>query len=407
MEKKKNSALGFIFVVVLLDVLSFGVTIPVLPALLKEMMDGDTVKAATLFGYFGTAWALMQFIFSPIMGALSDRFGRRSVLLISCFGLGFDYIFMALAPSWQWLMVGRIISGITAASFSTAGAYIADVTPPEKRSASYGLLGAAFGLGFVLGPAFGGMLGYYSERLPFWVAAGLTLANACYGYFVLPESLSKENRRAFSWSRANPVGSLKLLNRHATLLGLAAVGFIYQLAHQVLQSVFVLYTQYRYEWTSWTVGFTLGVVGVCSVLVQGGLVRPLVGLFGERKMLLTAILFGAAGFAAFGFAKTGVAMWASIPILAGMGFFMPSCQGLMTRRVGPDEHGQLQGTMSSLSGIAGMFGPTLFTSIFSWSIASENEWKQPGMAFYMAALLMIVAWPIAFMATKSSTRLSS
>src|ERR1043166_2737012 len=245
--KGRSAALAFIFVTVVLDVLAMGVIIPVLPKLVENFLKGDTARAAAIYGLFGTTWAAMQFVFAPVLGVLSDRYGRRRVILASNFGLGLDYIVMAIAPTLGWLFVGRIFSGITGASFTTAYAYIADVTPSEKRAASYGMLGAAFGLGFVLGPAFGGLLGGINPRLPFWVAAGLTLVNAMYGLFVLPESLPLDRRRPVNWKRANPIGSLKLLRSHHELFGLATVLFIFYLAHQVLPSVFVLYTSYRYE----------------------------------------------------------------------------------------------------------------------------------------------------------------
>ena len=243
--RRNRAAQAFIFVTVALDVLAMGIVIPVLPKLVEAFLGGNTARAAEVFGVFGTVWSLMQFVCSPVLGVLSDRFGRRPVILLSNFGLGFDYILMALAPTVRWLFVGRVISGITGASFTTAGAYIADVTPPEKRAAGFGMIGAAWGLGFVLGPALGGLLGEVSPRLPFWVAAGMTLLNAMYGLFVLPESLPPERRRAFSWRRANPVGSLTLLRSHHELFGLAGVNILYFLAHQALPSVFVLYTGYR------------------------------------------------------------------------------------------------------------------------------------------------------------------
>src|SRR5262245_65236885 len=265
-------------------------------------MGGDTARAAEIFGLFGTVWALMQFIFSPLLGALSDRFGRRPVILLSCLGLGLDYILMALAPTLWWLFVGRVISGITAASFATAGAYIADVTPPEKRAASFGMIGAAWGLGFIMGPALGGLLGVVNPRLPFWVAAGLTLLNALYGLFVLPESLAPENRKGFSLRRANPVGSLVLLRSHPELLGLSSVNFTYMLAHQVLPSVFVLYTSFRYGWSERATGLSLAFIGVFNIIVQAGLVKRIVARFGERRALLAGLLCGGAGSAIYGLA---------------------------------------------------------------------------------------------------------
>ena len=243
---RPNGALAFIFVTVLIDMLAFGMIIPVLPILVQDFVGGDPVRGAEMYGLFGTAWALMQFIFSPVQGSLSDRFGRRLVILISCAGLGLDFVLMALAPNLWWLLAGRLISGIAAASFSTSAAYISDVTLPEKRAAAFGIIGAAFGVGFVLGPAIGGLLGSISPRLPFWASAFMALANVCWGFFVLPESLPADKRVPFSWKSANPLGSLKLLRSHPTLAGLAASFFLMNLAHVVLPSVTVLYLHYRY-----------------------------------------------------------------------------------------------------------------------------------------------------------------
>lgn len=397
-KEPKRAAVMFIFVTVLLDVLSLGVIIPVLPKLIEQdFLGGNTASAAMYTGWFGTTWALMQFLFSPVLGSLSDKFGRRRVILISCAGLGLDYILMALAPSLMWLFVGRIISGITAASFSTAGAYIADVTPPEKRAASYGLFGAAWGIGFVVGPAVGGLLGDFGLRVPFWVAAGLTLLNAAYGYFVLPESLAPENRSEFSWRKANPLGSLKLLRSHPELLGLACVLLLYQIAHQVFPSVFVLYAGHRYEWGPKTVGLTLMVVGLLGVLMQGFIVRRTASKLGEWRMLFIALAFGAFGYGIYGLAQTGWMFWGAIPVFSLVGYFSPAIQGLMTRRVSASEQGQLQGANSSLMGIAGMAGPVIFTTIFAAGIAEGTSVKLPGAPFLLATLLHVIAIVLAIM----------
>jgi len=398
----RRPAIIFIFITVVLDVLALGIVIPVLPLLVEEFLGGDTQRAATMFGLFGTAWALMQFVFAPILGALSDRFGRRPVILISCAGLGLDYVLMALAPSLAWLFVGRVISGITAASFSTAGAYIADVTPVEKRAAGFGMIGAAFGLGFVLGPAMGGILGAVDPRLPFWVAAALALTNAAYGYFVLPESLPPEERKSFSWSRVNPLGSLRLLRSHTELFGIATVSVFYHLAHHVLPSVFVLYGAYRYGWDARATGLTLAVVGVVSVIVQGGLVRPLVARFGERAMMLTGLACGAVGFVVYALAETGAAFWLGIPIFGLMGLYGPSAQGLMTRHVRPSEQGQLQGINSSFMGLTGIIGPGLFTLTFAAFIGRYEGWHLPGAPFLLAAAMMVSAFAIGWRVTKET-----
>ncbi len=398
---RRRSAFTFIFIVVTLDMLSLGMILPVLPKLVENFLGGDTARAAEIFGLFGTAWALMQFFFSPILGSLSDRYGRRPVILLACFGLGLDYILMALAPNLWWLFAGRIISGITASNISTSYAYIADVTPPEKRAASFGLLGAAFGLGFILGPALGGVLGVVDPRMPFWVAAGLSLANALYGLFVLPESLPPERRMAFSWSRANPIGSLVLLRSHPELSGLAVVEFLVNLAHAVLTSVFVLYAGYRYGWDEQTVGLTLAVVGVCAVVVQAGLIGPVVKMFGERNAMLIGLAGGIAGFLVFGLAETGTQFFIGIPILSLWGIAGAAAIGLMTRRVSASEQGQLQGANSSIQGIANLVGPYLFALTFSYFIGAGTRLHLPGAPFLLAALLLVVAAVVAWHATRA------
>ncbi len=398
---RRQAAIAFIFITVVLDVLAMGIIIPILPRLIQDFLQGDTARAAEMFGVFATVWALMQFFCSPIIGMLSDRFGRRRVILLSNFGLGLDYMVMALAPTIGWLFVGRVISGITGASFTTAGAYIADITPKEKRAASYGILGAAWGLGFVLGPALGGILGGVNPRLPFWVASGLTLVNALYGLIVLPESLPPEKRTPrFVWAKANPLGSLKLLRSHHELFGLATVNFLYYLSHQVLQSVFVLYVGYRYNWSARAVGLTLAAIGIGSVIVQGGLVRPVVARIGDRRALFVGLVFGAIGFACWGLAPTGILFLAAIPIGSLMGFYGPAAQGLMTHRVSASEQGQLQGANSSVQGIAGLVGPGLFTWIFAHFISTGSSWQLPGAPFLLGSLLLLTALLLAFRVTR-------
>jgi len=392
----RKATLTFIFILVALDVLALGIIIPVLPKLVESFMGGDTARAAEVFGLFGTAWSLMQFFFMPLLGMLSDRFGRRPVILISCLGMGLDYFFMALAPSLVLLFIGRLISGITAASISTAFAYIADVTPPEKRAGAFGMVGAAFGLGFVIGPALGGVLGNVDPRLPFWVAGAMAMLNAAYGLFVLPESLPPEKRAtSFNWKRANPLGSLKLLRSHRELFGLASVLFLMNLAHMVLPSVAVLYMGYRYGWGALAVGLVLAGVGVCAVIVQGGLIKPVVKRIGERRSMAVGLLFGVAGFVIYGVAPTGILFLAAIPVMSLWGLAGPSVQALMTKHVGPSEQGQLQGATASLVSIAGVFGPTLFTQTFAMTITTF-----PGAAFVMAGALLLAAAIVGWRATK-------
>ena len=377
-REPRRAAVFFILVTVVLDMLSFGIIIPVLPKLVEDFLGGDTAQAAEMYGLMGTAWALMQFVCSPIQGALSDRFGRRPVVLLSNVGLGLDFILMALAPNLAWLFAGRVISGIASSSFSTAGAYIADVTLPEKRAEAFGLMGAAFGLGFVLGPAVGGLLGAVDPRWPFWGAAATSLLNACYGFFVLPESLAPDKRASFRWQRANPVGSLVLLRSHHELFGLATASFLMNLAHVVLPSVAVLYLGYRYGWGASAVGFTLAAVGICAMVVQGALVKPITARLGERRTMLTGLLCGAAGFFIYGLAPTPALYCLGIPVMAFWGLAGPSAQVFMTRRVTASDQGQLQGAIASLTGIAGLIGPSLFTQTFALFIGSQTGWHLPG-----------------------------
>jgi DHA1 family tetracycline resistance protein-like MFS transporter len=379
--------------------LALGMIIPVLPRLVVDFLGGDTARAAQIFGVFATAWALMQFVFSPVQGALSDRFGRRPLILMSNFGLGLDYILMALAPTLLWLFVGRVISGITSASISTAYAYIADVTPGEKRAARFGLLGVAFGAGFVFGPALGGLAGTISPRLPFWIAAALSLANACYGLLVLPESLPVARRAGLAWRRANPFGALVLLRSRPQLSALATVGFLSNLAHASLPSISVLYMQYRYGWDERTVGFTMAGVGLCAMIVQGGLIGRTVQRFGERTTLIMGLGFGVAGFTVFGLAPSGVIFWSGIPLLSLWGFASPSALGLMSRQVSGSEQGRLQGANASLMGVANMLGPGLFTQVFALFIGAGSAWHLPGAGFLLAAVLLLVAAAVALRAT--------
>ncbi len=377
-----------------MDIVALGIIIPVLPKLVERFLAGDTARAAEVYGVFGTGWSVMQFVFMPILGMLSDRFGRRPVILISCFGMGLDYFIMALAPDLTWLFVGRLVSGITAASMSTGFAYIADVTPPEKRAGAFGIMGAAFGVGFVIGPALGGLLGEIDPRLPFWVAGTLALVNAAYGYFVLPESLPPERRVPFAWSRANPLGALRLLRSHPELFGLASVLFLMNLAHMVLPSVAVLYMGYRYGWGELAVGLVLAGVGVFAMIVQGALVRKVVPRIGERNALAVGLVFGTLGFLIYGLAPTGWLFLAAVPVMSLWGFAGPSAQSLMTQHVSASEQGQLQGATAGLVSLAGIFGPGLFTQTFAATIQ-----PMPGAVFILAGLMLVIALAIGWRAT--------
>ena len=396
----RRAALAFVFVTVLLDILAFGMIIPVLPHLLASFLEGNLARTAIVHGLFASSFMVMQFVFSPVQGALSDRFGRRPVILLSNLGLGLDFLLMAVAQTLPLLFIGRVLSGITSASFSTANAYIADVTAPADRAAAYGKLGMAFGIGFVLAPAVGGLIGDANPRLPFWIAAGLSLANFCYGYFVLPESLPPDRRSPFSWRRANPVASLSFLSHHPEVFALAGVVFLMQLAHIVYPSVFVLYSDYRFDWGAKTVGFTLAGVGVLSIIVQGGLIKRFIKAFGERRTLLLGLAFGTTGFVLYGLAPSGAWFWAAMPVAALWGIATPAAQALMTRQVSPTEQGRLQGSIVSLSSVAGILGPTIFTRAFSdaASRGPHNPWV--GITFWLAAAMLAAGLLLAWRATR-------
>jgi DHA1 family tetracycline resistance protein-like MFS transporter len=388
--KPRQAAVIFILVTVTLDMLAIGLIAPVLPKLVLDFLGGDAPGAAKMFGIFGTVFALMQFVFSPVLGVLSDRFGRRPVILLSNLGLGLDYIVMALAPTVGWLFLGRMISGITAASISTGMAYIADVVPREKRAGAFGLIGAAFGVGFVLGPALGGILGNANPRLPFWVAAGLSLANWLYGFFFVPESLPLERRKAFTLRRANPVGSLVLLRSHPELFQLATIQFIGYLAHEVF-NVWALYAIYRYAWSAGSIGTSLALAGICTAVISAGLVRPIVARIGERRTLYLGQFFGGLGVLMAGLARTGAVYLGSIPIISIWNISSPAANGMMTHRVSESEQGELQGAISSLRAIAMMLGPGLFTFTFAFFIDQGKGWNVPGAPWYLGAFLLFVA----------------
>jgi DHA1 family tetracycline resistance protein-like MFS transporter len=396
----RRAAATFIFFTVTLDMLALGMIAPVLPRLIEGFLHGDTSSAARMLGLFGTVFAAMQFFFSPIVGSLSDRFGRRPVVLLSNFGLGLDYVLMAWAPALNWLFLGRIISGLTSSSIPTAMAYMADVTPRERRAAAFGMLNAAFGVGFVLGPAVGGLLGNINPRLPFWVAASLSLINGLYGLFVLPESLSKENRSPFSWTRANPVGSLTLL-RHGGMIGIASILLLGYIAQQVLMNVYVIYDDYRYHWTNRTVGLSLAVVGVFTVIYGAFLIKPVVAKLGERGAMTIGLIGGALGYSMIGSSKTGLLVWIGIPFLNLMSFTWPSAQSLLSRKTSPSEQGQLQGAINGLRGIAGLVGPGFFTYIFSKSIGVGAIISMPGAPFYIAASMLLTGLIVTQYATRT------
>jgi MFS transporter, DHA1 family, tetracycline resistance protein len=387
----RKAALAFIFVTVLIDILAFGVLIPVLPDLVREFTGGDFAEAAKWVGTFGTLFAAIQFISSPIQGTLSDRFGRRPVILLSCLGLGADFVLMALAKSIGWLLAARCFSGALSASFTTANAYIADVTAPEKRAQAYGMLGAAFGVGFIIGPLLGSVLGSWDLRAPFWFAGILALANFVYGWFVLPESLPPEKRTPrFDWKHANPIGSLGMLVKFPQVFGLAAVVLVTNFAHYVYPSVAVLFTEYRFHWTQIQVGGMLALVGVCSAIVQGVLVGKLVPVLGERRTLLFGLACGVIGFVIFGFAGASWMFLAGLPVSALWGLAGPATQSLITKHVSADAQGRLQGALMSLVSLVGIFAPWAFANTFSLFISDHAPFHLPGAPWLLAALLLFI-----------------
>lgn len=391
----RKAGFGFIFAVALMNSISFGIMIPILPNLVKQFTGGDTAAAAEWGVLFGVCWGLMQFICGPILGLMSDRWGRRPVLLISLFGLAVDFLFMAFAPTLWWLFLGRILNGMTAASFSTANAYLVDVTEPAERAKVFGWMSSAFSFGFIFGPAIGGILGEIDLRVPFLAAAGLTMINWLYGVFILPESLPPEKRvKTFDWSKANPLGSLRLLRSSPGLLGLAGIGFLFQFSHTVLPAIFVLYAGYRYGWTPSIMGYTFVATGVAGVIVQSLLIAPVVKRIGERNAVLLGAAAGAIGFIWYGWAPTGLTYLLAVPVFAFTGFLMPGLQGLMTRRVAPHQQGQLQGANQSLMGVASILGPVLFGMVFAWSIRHEG-FHMPGLAIFLAAGLLVLAFLLA------------
>lgn len=388
----RKAALAFIFITVLIDVIAFGVIIPVLPHLVQDMVGGDLSTAAYWTGVFAFAFSFVQFFCTPIQGALSDRFGRRPVILLSCLGLAADFVFMALAPSLAWLFVGRLLSAATSASFSTANAYIADVVPAEQRAKSFGMIGAAFGLGFIVGPLIGGVLGGIDHRLPFWCAAGLALLNFLYGLFVLPESLPRERRTArFDWTHARPMGGVRMLLEHPRIWGLVAVVFIANFAHYVYPSTFVLFADAAFGWKEKQAGYALAAVGVCSVIVNVALVGRLVKALGERRAMLLGLACGTTGFVLYGLAGEGWVFLLGLPISALWAVAGPATMALITRQVPADEQGRIQGSLGSLVSLAGIMAPALFAGSFGFFIGPRAPVHLPGVAFLIAGALLALA----------------
>ena len=397
MLNKFQAAKTFIFITVLLDMLALGIIIPVFQPLILGFERGNFADTALISGVFATIFAIVQFFVSPILGVLSDRFGRRPIVLLSNLGTSFDYAVLALAPNLWWLFVGRIISGATTASISVASAYMADVTPPEKRAGAYGMLSAAFGIGFVVGPAIGGILGAHDPRLPFWVAGALSMVNFLYGLLVLPESLPRDRRNAFSWERANPLGSIRMLRRHPELSGLSVVNLLGYVAHEAMPQLFVLYTLYAYKWTMQTVGIALAAVGVLTILVSAFVIQPVVDRFGERRAVFVGLFFGGVGF--FLYSGNEIVFWFAMAVNMLWMIASSSSQALMSRRVDPNEQGELQGAINMLRSVGMLIGPLLFSGAFAYVTSASHPWKAPGSPFYIAGALLLVSLVVAVRVT--------
>ncbi|MGI4873688.1 MAG: TCR/Tet family MFS transporter [Janthinobacterium lividum] len=395
MSPKRPAALAFIFVTILIDVIGLGVIIPVVPKLIEQLTGAGVSRASQVAGWLAFAYAGVQFCSAPVMGALSDRFGRRPVLLASLLGLGCDYVFLALAPSLGWLFVGRIIAGITGASFTTATAYIADISTPEKRAQNFGLVGAAFGVGFIIGPVLGGIFAHWGPRVPFLVAAGLSLANFLYGLLLVPESLPVAQRRAFEWRRANPVASLLRLGKYPQILGLVAALVLLYLAGSATQSVWTFYSILKFKWDENLIGYSLGIVGLGALVVQGGLVRVLLPRLGAARAIVVGMLFYVLGFVLFAFATRGWMMFVITGIYSLGGLAGPAMQGSISGQVPPNEQGELQGALTSLVSATGVVGPLVMTHLFAWFTRRGAPLYFPGMPFLAGAGLTLLALLVA------------
>ncbi|MGB0152533.1 MAG: TCR/Tet family MFS transporter [Verrucomicrobiales bacterium] len=392
---RPRPALIFIFITLFLDVLGLGLIIPILPRLIDELTAGGIDNASYMFGALAGIYSLMQFVCAPVIGSLSDRFGRRPVILVSLFGSGIDYFLMGWAPTLAWFFIARIISGITGANFTAAVAYIADISPKEKRAANFGIIGAAFGLGFIFGPALGGWLGEENLRLPFYVAGVLTLINWLYGVFILPESLKPENRRAFRWERSNPVGALLELRRHPLVHGLSISYFLSSLAHQIYPAIWVLYTAFRYNWTTKETGLSLALVGLTGAIVQGGLSRIIIPKIGERNAAVGGLLIMAASMVGYGLSSEPWIVYPIIVFGSFGGLAVPAMQGMISITVGADEQGGIQGSLTSLQSVAGFMGPPLATGVFGYFISKHAPFILPGASFFCSALIVGLAAIIA------------
>ncbi|MBA4134010.1 MAG: tetracycline resistance MFS efflux pump [Flavobacterium sp.] len=399
-KNKKQAAIGFIFITMLIDITGWGIIIPVIPKLIAELIHGDISEAAKYGGWLTFAYAITQFVCAPLIGNLSDKYGRRPIILISLFAFALDYLLLAFSPTIVWLFVGRIIAGLTGASITTASAYIADVSTPENRAKNFGMIGAAFGLGFIIGPVLGGLLGQYGSRVPFYAAAVLCLLNFLYGYFILPESLSKENRRAFEWKRANPIGALLNLKKYPSLIGLILAIFLLYVGSHAVHSNWSFFTMYRFGWDEKMVGISLGVVGLLVGLVQGGLVRFTSPRLGNQKSIYWGLSLYTIGMLLFAFATQSWMMFAFlVPYCLG-GIAGPALQSEVSGKVPANEQGEIQGTLASLMSASAIIGPPMMTNTFYFFTHDEAPFQLPGAPFILGGFLMLVSTILAYYSMK-------
>lgn len=399
-KNKKQAAIGFIFITMLIDITGWGIIIPVIPKLIAELIHGDISEAAKYGGWLTFAYAITQFVCAPLIGNLSDKYGRRPIILISLFAFALDYLLLAFSPTIVWLFVGRIIAGLTGASITTASAYIADVSTPENRAKNFGMIGAAFGLGFIIGPVLGGLLGQYGSRVPFYAAAVLCLLNFLYGYFILPESLSKENRRAFEWKRANPIGALLNLKKYPSLIGLILAIFLLYVGSHAVHSNWSFFTMYRFGWDEKMVGISLGVVGLLVGLVQGGLVRFTSPRLGNQKSIYWGLSLYTIGMLLFAFATQSWMMFAFlVPYCLG-GIAGPALQSEVSGKVPANEQGEIQGTLASLMSASAIIGPPMMTNTFYFFTHDEAPFQLPGAPFILGGFLMLVSTILAYFSMK-------
>lgn len=406
-QKEKSAAIGFIFITMLIDITGWGIIIPVIPKLISELIQGDISEAAKYGGWLGFAFAFTQFLFAPLVGNLSDKYGRRPIILISLFAFALDYLLLAFSPTITWLFVGRIIAGLSGASITTASAYIADISTPENRAKNFGMIGAAFGLGFIIGPVLGGLLGQYGSRVPFYAAAILCMCNFLYGYFILPESLSKENRREFDWKRANPIGAIKHLKKYPQLIGIVVAIFLLYVGSHAVHSNWSFYTMYQFKWDERMVGISLGVVGLLVGIVQGGLIRWTSPRLGNEKSIYIGLALYTIGMLLFAFATESWMMFVFlIPYCLG-GIAGPALQAVVSGNVPANEQGEIQGTLASLMSASAIIGPPMMTNTFYFFTHKEAPFQFAGAPFILGGFLMLLSTIIAFYALRRKAIVST